>query len=93
MSAPKSKITAQGQISVPADIRKKLGVGPGSTLEWLDEDGRIVVKRAGKYTNEDLHKAAFPDGPPSGPPVDVKKAIEAYIIERYGRGRRRRARD
>lgn len=93
MNAPKSKITAQGQISVPADIRKKLGVGPGSTLEWLDEDGKIVIKRAGKYTNEDLHKAAFPNGPPSGPPVDVKKAIEAYVLERYGRGRRRRARD
>ncbi|MBX9747400.1 MAG: type II toxin-antitoxin system PrlF family antitoxin, partial [Hyphomonadaceae bacterium] len=47
MSAPKSKITAQGQISVPAEIRKKLGVGAGSMLEWADEDGKIVVKRAG----------------------------------------------
>lgn len=93
MNAPTSKITAQGQTSVPADIRKKLGVGPGATLEWVEEDGKVFVKRAGKYTSEDLHKAAFPNGPPSGPPVDVKKAIEAYILERYGRGRRRRARD
>ncbi|MGQ0532257.1 MAG: AbrB/MazE/SpoVT family DNA-binding domain-containing protein [Caulobacteraceae bacterium] len=89
----KSKITAQGQISIPAAIRKKLGVEPGSMVEWVDEGDKVVLKRAGKYTNEDLHKAAFPNGPPSGPPVDVKKAIEAYIIERYGRGRRRRARD
>jgi len=28
-----SKVTAQGQISVPAEIRRKLGIGPGSVLE------------------------------------------------------------
>jgi AbrB family looped-hinge helix DNA binding protein len=32
-----SKITAQGQISVPADVRRKLGLGPGSILEWQEE--------------------------------------------------------
>ena len=30
MSLPQSKVTAQGQISVPAEIRRKLGIGPGS---------------------------------------------------------------
>jgi AbrB family looped-hinge helix DNA binding protein len=34
MPIAKSKVTAQGQISVPAEVRKKLGIGPGSTLEW-----------------------------------------------------------
>ena len=29
-----SKVTAQGQISVPAELRKELGIGPGSVLEW-----------------------------------------------------------
>jgi bifunctional DNA-binding transcriptional regulator/antitoxin component of YhaV-PrlF toxin-antitoxin module len=28
----------QGQISVPVEIRRKLGVGPGSVLEW-EQDG------------------------------------------------------
>lgn len=93
MKIAESKLTAQAQISVPAEVRKKLGLAPGSVLEWIEEGDAIVVRRAGKYTNQDLHKAAFPEGPPSGPPVDVKKAIEAYILERYGRGRRRRARD
>jgi antitoxin PrlF len=84
MNAPKSKITAQGQISVPADVRKKLGVGPGSTLEWVDEDGKIVVKRAGGATWEDVHKTLFPNGPPKRP-VDVKKAIAKRMRERYAR--------
>src|SRR5580692_5638103 len=38
MAIARSKVTAQGQISVPMDVRRKLGVGPGSVLEW-DEDG------------------------------------------------------
>ena len=38
MAIAHSKLTAQGQISVPAKVRRKLGVGPGSVLEW-DEDG------------------------------------------------------
>jgi AbrB family looped-hinge helix DNA binding protein len=85
MNAPRSKITAQGQISVPADVRRKLGVGPGSTLEWVEENGKIVVKRAGGATWDDVHRAAFPHGPPKGPPVDTKKAIEAYIRKKHAR--------
>jgi AbrB family looped-hinge helix DNA binding protein len=30
-----TRLTAQGQITVPAAVRRKLGVGPGSTLEAL----------------------------------------------------------
>ena len=39
-----SKLTAQGQISVPAAVRRKLGLGPGSVLEW-EEDGDAVAER------------------------------------------------
>ncbi|MGE0743456.1 MAG: AbrB/MazE/SpoVT family DNA-binding domain-containing protein [Hyphomonadaceae bacterium] len=85
MTSIKSKITAQGQVSVPAEVRKQLGVGPGGVIEWQTKDGDVIVRRAGKFTFEDLHKAAFPDGPPSGPPVDVKKAIERYMRERHAR--------
>jgi AbrB family looped-hinge helix DNA binding protein len=38
MALARSKVTAQGQISIPAGIRKRLGIAPGSILEW-DEDG------------------------------------------------------
>jgi len=34
MVLAESKLTAQGQISVPAEVRRKLGLGPGSVLEW-----------------------------------------------------------
>ena len=59
-----SKVTAQGQISVPAEVRRKLGIGPGSVLEWHEEGEQVVVRRAGSYTSEDVYRALFPKGPP-----------------------------
>jgi AbrB family looped-hinge helix DNA binding protein len=50
MSLAKSKLTAQSQISVPAEVRKKLGIGPGSVLEWEEQGDQVVVRRAWRYT-------------------------------------------
>ncbi len=82
-----SKITAQGQISVPAEVRRALGVGPGSVLEWEQQDGKFVIQRAGRYTFEDIHKAVFPDGPPKAKYGGLKDGIREYIRERHARGR------
>ena len=86
MPISRSKVTAQGQISVPAEVRRRLGVGPGSILEW-DEDGeQIVVRRAGKYTSEDIRKALFPEGPPRPRTVDeLKEGIREYMRKRHAR--------
>jgi antitoxin PrlF len=86
MALAHSKITAQGQISVPADVRRKLGVGPGSTLEWVEEDGKVIVRRAGRYTSEEIHRVLFPDGPPKPKTLkELKGAIEQYIREKHAR--------
>ena len=83
-----SKITAQGQISVPAEIRKELGVGPGSVLEWEKRDGDIIVRRAGRRTFEDIHRAAFPEGPPPRKSLkELKEGVRKHIREQHARGR------
>ena len=64
MVIARSKVTAQGQVSVPAEVRKRLGVGPGAVIEWDDERGQIVVRRVGRYSSADINLALFPDGPP-----------------------------
>lgn len=38
-----AKITTRGQITIPAEIRKKLGVKDGDKVVFLEENGRIVV--------------------------------------------------
>jgi antitoxin PrlF len=80
------EFTAQGQISVPADVRRKLGVGPGSLLEW-DEDGeKIVVRRSARFTSEDIHRALFPNEAPESRTVeDMKEGIQRRIRERHAR--------
>jgi antitoxin PrlF len=86
MALAHSKLTAQGQISVPAGVRRKLGVGPGSVLEW-DEDGdQIVVRRAVRFTSEEIHRALFPERAPRPKTVnDMKEGIRRHARERDAR--------
>jgi len=90
MKIAESKLTAQAQISVPAEVRKKLGLAPGSVLEWIEDGDAIIVRRAGKYTFEDIHKVLFPNGPPKYVENPRNEGVAKYVRERYGR---RRARD
>ena len=84
MAIARSKVTAQGQISVPAEVRKKLGVGPGSVLEWEEHDDRVVIRRAARYTSQQIHDALFPDEPAEGL-MDVREGVRKYIRKRHAR--------
>lgn len=86
MAIAKSKLTAQGQISVPAEIRKKLGIGPGSILEWDEQNDQVVVRRAGLHSSEDIHRALFPEAAPQPGAADVKDGIRKYMRKRHARG-------
>lgn len=68
---------------MPAEVRKRLEVGPGSVLEWDEQNNQIIVRRAGRYTSEDVHRALFPSKPPKKAPVDVKDAVRTYIRKRH----------
>lgn len=86
MALARSKITAQGQISIPADVRRKLGVGPGSVLEWEEEGDKIVVRRVGKYTSEDIHNAVFHGQTPKMRTVEeMDEGIRDYFRKKYAR--------
>jgi AbrB family looped-hinge helix DNA binding protein len=85
MTIAKSKLTAQGQISVPAEVRQRLGVGPGSVLEWDEQGDQVIVRRAGRYSSEEVHSALFPEGHSLPPPVDAKEAIRKYIRRTHAR--------
>ena len=86
MALAQSKVTAQGQISVPAEIRKKLGLGPGSVLEWDEKSGEIIVRTAGRHTSADVHQALFGKETLANVMVDVKAAIRQHIRQRHARG-------
>jgi antitoxin PrlF len=84
MAIARSRLTAQGQISVPAEVRRRLGLRPGSVLEW-DEDGeQIVVRRSAQFTSEDIHRAVFADGRPRRRTLrELKAGLRKHVRARH----------
>lgn len=74
----KAKITSKGQITLPADMRKKLGVEPGDSIAFLPgENGEFYVRRTIRSILELAGRVPY-----SGPPVPVeemKSAIGEYL--------------
>jgi antitoxin PrlF len=43
MKSMKSKVADRGQVTIPKALRDRLGVLPGTTLEFSEERGRLVA--------------------------------------------------
>jgi bifunctional DNA-binding transcriptional regulator/antitoxin component of YhaV-PrlF toxin-antitoxin module len=70
MAIARSKITAEGQVSIPADVRRKL-----------------LARRAGRFSSEDIHKAIFGARTPAKRSLDdLKEGIRRHVRKRYLRG-------
>ena len=78
-------MTEEGHAPVPAEIRQKLGIGPGSVLEWQEEGDRVVLRKAGRYTSEDIHRALFPTPPEPRTLEELKEGISRYVRRKYAR--------
>ena len=85
MERIESKITSQGQVSIPARIRRKLGVGPGSTVEWHERGEEVVVRRASKYSSLDVHKAMFSSPPARRSVEDMDEGIRSRMRRTHAR--------
>jgi len=85
MSIAESKVTAQGQISVPAKVRKKLGLAPGSILEWHEQEGEIFVRRASMYTSQEVHNAIFSEKPRARSLADMNEGIRNRMRRKHER--------
>ena len=85
MALAHSKLTAQGQISVPAGVRKRLGLGPGSVLEWDEDVEKIVVRKAGQYSSEEIHRKLFATTPPPRNLSELKDGIRRHIRTNHAR--------
>ena len=80
-----SKLTAQGQLSVPAPIRRKLGLGTGAVLEWDAEGDEVIVRRVGRYSSQDVHQALFPQTPKARSLADLKAGLRRDIKRRHAK--------
>lgn len=66
-----ARISKSGQVTIPAEIRDKLGLKPGDTVIWSsDETGKAMVRPV-KYSFDELRGILGPL--PAG--VDINEAI------------------
>jgi len=75
-----SKLTAQGQISVPAEVRRKLGLAPGSVIEW-EEDVACGRPPRGAHSSEEIHAVLFPDGAPRKSLGELKAGLRRAVAK------------
>lgn len=42
----RTRVTERGQVTIPKDLRDRLGIEPGTVLEFGAEGGRLVAHKA-----------------------------------------------
>jgi AbrB family looped-hinge helix DNA binding protein len=52
MGMQSSTLTARGQTTIPAEIRRKLALKPGDRILYLEEDGRVRIVAADKRARD-----------------------------------------
>ena len=52
------RVTTKGQVTIPQHIREKLGITPATEIDFVEEDGRILLvkRKAGKATIQKFSK-------------------------------------
>lgn len=61
MAKAASKISSKGQITVPLEVRKRLGVKEGDRVEFVVENGRTIIRPEQAGDNPFLeYMGAFP---------------------------------
>jgi AbrB family looped-hinge helix DNA binding protein len=69
-------ISSKGQVTIPAEIRRRLGVGGTDKVVFVVRDDGVVELRAPSFTLEDVFGSIDPLPEESG---DLDQEIEAAI--------------
>lgn len=72
---------------MPAAVRKRLGVGPGSVVEWAEADGVVVVRRAGGADLRDTRQALGFEQPaaPAASLTELREGVRDHVRRRHAR--------
>jgi bifunctional DNA-binding transcriptional regulator/antitoxin component of YhaV-PrlF toxin-antitoxin module len=72
-------------VSVPAPVRQKLGLGPGAILEWDADGDEVIVRRVGRYSSEDVHRALFAEPPVPRTRAEMKDGVRQVMRRRHAK--------
>ncbi len=54
MPIHQAKVTSKGQVTIPVEIRRALGVADGGPVEFASENGVVILRSARKPTLTEL---------------------------------------
>jgi len=74
MSQPKAKVGERGQVTIPKQLRRSLGIQPCEEVEFEEREGALLLRRAGALGPLDRLVGLVKDR------VDV----DAYLAESRG---------
>jgi AbrB family looped-hinge helix DNA binding protein len=46
------RVTIKGQVTIPKEIRNRLGIGPGSEVEFVEQDNVVLLRRRQSKSRE-----------------------------------------
>jgi len=82
----RASVTSKGQVTIPIEIRRVLGVSEGETVAFVVEDGKVHITRRGSVVEETAGALRT-----NQPPITVQeeraaaeRAIADDVIERSG---------
>ena len=75
-----SKITSKGQTTIPAEVRKVLGIGPGDLVSFEIDDGKVIMVK--KQRALDLAGILHDPNRKTLSLVDMKSAWPQAALER-----------
>lgn len=83
-----TKLTGQGQVSIPVELRKALGLEPGASVEWEQKGDEVVVRRRKLYSWDDIRDFLWSKGKPEPKTLEELNEGKAnYVRARHASGR------
>lgn len=81
-----AKVTSKGQITIPIDIRRKLGIKEGSKVLFIEDAGRIYIANSSMEALREAQEAFRGEAERVGlqNEEDVVDMIKEMRIERMG---------
>lgn len=80
-----TSVTSKGQVTIPAEVRRRLGIEPGDKVSFQVEDGTVRLERV-KWTVDEMYGSIEPLERPEDWEARIEAAREEHLARRHRSG-------
>ena len=84
---PSATVTSKGQITIPKDVRDRLGLEAGDRVVFVVHSDRDVVLKPAKTDIRDLHGMLYRKGRRPRTVEEMDDGIARSVADKHGRPR------